>query len=243
MAKEDFCFTYYDGDAARDTTHMNRLERGAYHDIIISQRKFGHLTFDQIRKILGRDFTECWNAIQLIMKVDSDEKFYIEWLDNSLIKMKKHSKKQSQNVSKRYQTDTKQIPNTDLVIPLGDGNGDVDGSELKDKKEIGKTFDEHVSGLDESLAEVEMWTNQVIAENDAIFLSMSRDTNVNGDLERLARDHLKLCARYKWHEKIESQHAFRISLLGHIADELKKLKPEKGQKTVKKFTLDELNER
>ena len=56
MAKEDFCFTYYDGDAARDTTHMNRIERGAYHDLIISQRKFGHLTIDQVKKILGRDF-------------------------------------------------------------------------------------------------------------------------------------------------------------------------------------------
>jgi hypothetical protein len=242
VAKEDFCFTYYDGDALRDMSHMDRLERGGYNDIVLQQRKFGRMTLDQIKKVLGKDFSTVWPSIELVLKME-DGKYWIDWLENSIVKSKKHSKKQKGNIEKRYQTDTKPIPKTDLVIPLGDGNGDEDGSELKDKKESDKTFDEQMAGLDESLAEVEMWTEQVISENDAIFISMSRSTNVNGDLERLARDHLKLCARYKWHEKMESQHAFRLSLLGHIADELKKVKPDKGQKTVKKFTLDELNER
>lgn len=133
MAKEDFCFTYYDGDAARDTTHMNRLERGAYHDLVISQRKFGHLSLDQVKKILGRDFTECWPAIELIMKVDSDDKFFIEWLDDSIRKMRAHSKKQSQNVTKRYQQPTKPIPNDTTVTPLEDGDGS--GYEDENRKE------------------------------------------------------------------------------------------------------------
>ncbi len=51
MAKEDFCFTYYDGDAARDMAHMNRLERGAYTDVIISQRKItGILHWIRLRR-------------------------------------------------------------------------------------------------------------------------------------------------------------------------------------------------
>lgn len=128
MAKEDFCFTYYDGDAARDTTHMNRLDRGAYHDLILAQRKFGHLTFDQIKKVLGRDFNECWPAIELIMKTDSDGKYYVEWLDNSIKRMRKHSTKQSENVSKRYQNSTKSIPNPTKGVPLGDGNGNGNGN-------------------------------------------------------------------------------------------------------------------
>ena len=44
MAKADFCFTYYDGDATRDMAHMNRLERGAYTDVVIQQRQRGHLS-------------------------------------------------------------------------------------------------------------------------------------------------------------------------------------------------------
>lgn len=126
MAKEDFCFTYYDGDAARDTTHMNRLERGAYHDIIISQRKFGRLTLDQIKKILGRDFADCWPAIELIMKV-ADGKYFIDWLEMSIQKMRLHSKKQSENrknKTKDNQTTTKPEPKTNQIEPLEDGDGD-----------------------------------------------------------------------------------------------------------------------
>lgn len=141
MAKEDFCFTYYDGDAARDTTHMNRLDRGAYHDLILAQRKFGHLTFDQIKKVLGRDFNECWPAIELIMKTDSDGKYYIEWLDNSIKRMRKHSTKQSENVSKRYQNSTKSIPNATKGVPLGDGHGYGDGNGNGYENEGGVTID------------------------------------------------------------------------------------------------------
>ena len=144
MAKEDFCFTYYDGDAARDTTHMNRLERGAYHDIIISQRKFGHLTLEQIKKILGKDFSDCWPAIELILKVDTDGKFFVEWLENSVIKARKHARKQSDNRKGKTKQEpelTKQQPNNNQTKPLGDENGDgiededVSGNELNGKFE------------------------------------------------------------------------------------------------------------
>lgn len=134
MAKEDFCFTYYDGDAARDTTHMNRLERGAYHDIVISQRKFGRLSIEQIKRVLSKDFDVCWPALELILKQDQNGKYYVEWLDNSITKMRKQSAKQKDNVTKRYQQDTNQIPDNyqttelvepknSLVIPLENENG------------------------------------------------------------------------------------------------------------------------
>lgn len=129
MAKADFCFTYYDGDAARDMAHMNRLERGAYSDIIISQRKFGHLTLDQIKKILGKDFAECWPAIELVMK-QAEGKFFIEWLQTSESKAKKHSKYQSdkrKGKTKKNQTQTESQPPKSQQQPLGDGNGDEDG--------------------------------------------------------------------------------------------------------------------
>jgi hypothetical protein len=125
MAKADFCFTYYDGDAARDMSHMNRLERGGYTDIIISQRKFGRLSLDQIRKILGHDFDACWPAIELVMKKELD-KYSIEWLMNSEAKAKKHSTKQRENVSNRYQEPTNPLPKSDLVTPLEDGDESED---------------------------------------------------------------------------------------------------------------------
>lgn len=130
MAKQDFCFTYYDGDATRDTSHMNRLERGAYHDLIISQRKFGRLTIDQIKKILGKDFSDCWPSVELVM-ICKDGKYFIEWLESSIEKMRRQAKHQSDNgklggrPKKESQPKPDRKPTESQKKPLGneDGNG------------------------------------------------------------------------------------------------------------------------
>jgi len=128
MAKADFCFTYYDGDATRDMAHMNRLERGAYNDVIIQQRQRGHLSIDDMKKFLSRDFEAVWPALEWILKVDEGGKYYIEWLENSVTRSAAHSKKQRENVLNRYQTPTKPLPKEPVVIPLGDGYGDGEDS-------------------------------------------------------------------------------------------------------------------
>jgi hypothetical protein len=139
MAKSDFCFTYYDGDAARDMSHMNRLERGAYTDLIISQRKFGHLTKEQIKKTLGNDFGSVWESISLVLKTDQNAKYYIEWLDNSEKKAKTHSKLQSdkrKGKTKQEPIKNQTEPNENKTQPLGDGSGYVDDIEENNKKEF-----------------------------------------------------------------------------------------------------------
>lgn len=158
MAKLDFCFTFYDGDAARDMSHMDRTERGAYMDIIISQRKFGHLSKDQIIKILSKDFEATWGAIEAVLAVDEDGKFFIEWLENSLSKSRSHSVRQTENITKRYQepTDpipdattslpevTKAVPKSTKPIPLedGDGIGIKGGVGEKNKKFVPPTVEQ-----------------------------------------------------------------------------------------------------
>lgn len=192
MAKADFCFTYYDGDAARDMAHMNRLERGAYTDIIISQRKFGHLTKDQIKKILGRDFDECFPAIELVLKRTDKGLFFIDWLEQSEKKAKTHSKRQSDNRNGK----TKQQPNNnqtepkDLeILPLGDGNG--------------------YEGRDEIINEDWLkWAQQILKGEDVVWDQKQ--------LRKVSKDEmdnfLSVAVRNKW--TMESQQAFRISLNG-----------------------------
>ena len=131
MAKLDFCFTFYDGDATRDMAHMNRLERGAYMDIIIQQRQRGHLSLDDIKKILSRDFDSVWGAIEWVMKIDTGGKYFVEWLDVSIEKAKAASKKQKENVENRYQTSTKPLPNYSKNLPLEDGDGYEDVNECE----------------------------------------------------------------------------------------------------------------
>lgn len=95
MAK-DPAFLFYDGDAARDVSHMNRLERGCYFDLIQAQRKFGRLSEDIIKKVLGKDFNDCWDSVKICLTYDN-HMYYIEWLENSVIKRKEYSESRKNN--------------------------------------------------------------------------------------------------------------------------------------------------
>jgi hypothetical protein len=143
MAKEDFCFTYYDGDAARDMSHMDRLTKGAYNDLIIMQRKIGRLEMKHIKMVLGSDFEKCWPSLEFILKSE-DGKYWIEWVEISVEKSKKNAEKnakkikdywnsekgkQRKKILNEYKNDTTVQNNDTNVIPLEDGNGNEDGNE------------------------------------------------------------------------------------------------------------------
>lgn len=95
MAK-DPAFLFYDGDAARDVSHMNRLERGAYFDFMQAQKKFGPLNIKAIQKILGRDFDSCWPALIMCLSCVNDM-YFIAWLKDSIEKRQKYSEGRSKN--------------------------------------------------------------------------------------------------------------------------------------------------
>jgi len=103
MAK-DPAFLFYPGDASNDTQFMNRLERGAYFDLVKAQRLFGGYTTVQLRKILGNDFETVWPALELVLERDGDL-YFVGWLRSSISKRDDYSKKQSERVKKRWNND------------------------------------------------------------------------------------------------------------------------------------------
>lgn len=188
MAKADFCFTYYDGDAARDMAHMNRLERGAYSDIIISQRKFGHLTKDQIKKILGKDFDECFGSIELVLKRTDKGLFFIDWLDQSEKKAKLHSKRQSDNrngTTKQQPNNNQTEPNALKIFPLEDGNED------------GVVNEDWIK-----------WSDQILNGENILW---DKKGGINKTKEEMA-EFLSVAVRNKW--SMDTEMAFIISLEG-----------------------------
>lgn len=100
----DPAFLFYDGDAAKDVSHMNRLERGCYFDIIQAQRKFGRLSIYLIKKILGKDFDSCWEGVKICLSYDNDM-YYIEWLEISTLKRKEYSESRKRNRMKQKSED------------------------------------------------------------------------------------------------------------------------------------------
>jgi hypothetical protein len=196
VAKEDFCFTYYDGDAARDKAHMTRLQRGAYDDIISAQRKRGHLSLDDVKRVLSGDFDACWPALEWVLKNDEAGKFFIEWVDKSIEKMRKHSEKQKEKINARwkkipepYQNDTAVLPQNnhgiDPVIPLEYGYGDGNVFELI-KNEIGvlilKNEEQRISA-NELADHFSNWLSRLSIKNEReYFVRNEGDRNDRFDL-------------------------------------------------------------
>jgi hypothetical protein len=120
----DPAFLFYDGDASRDVSHMNRLERGCYFDLIQAQKKFGPYTIDQAHKILGKDFKKCWPAVLLILKKDENSLFFIPWLADSIAKRKHHSTKQRERIQQYWDNkkDSTVIPRNDSEVFHGSSN-------------------------------------------------------------------------------------------------------------------------
>lgn len=133
MAK-DPAFLFYDGDAARDVSHLNRLERGCYFDLIQAQRKFGRLNLELIKKILGKDFLECWEQVKICLTYDNDM-YFIEWLENSTNKRKAYSESRSKN---RTGSKSAQLEKT-YVNHMENANENVIEDVFKDRG-VGKGF-------------------------------------------------------------------------------------------------------
>lgn len=205
MAKEDFCFTYYDGDAARDMAHMNRLQRGAYIDFVSAQRKRGHLTENDIKRVLGSDFEACWEALEWILKKDDEGKFFIEWVENSVKNSKVNAQKNKEKIEqywadvaagkipkpkngrKKHQFNTEEIPEylngNKKEIPLGNGNEDED--EIIENEEKGgegeKTQNDGPNlqiAINNHLLDVDLLLEKVIRNQDFQYAYVSKGLDV-----------------------------------------------------------------
>ncbi len=128
MAGRDPAFLYYDADVALDVAHMDRLERGCYFDLVQMYRKYHGYTMVQIRKILGIDYDRCWNAIELVLVYEeSDQKYHVPWLRQSLEKKAQRNEKQRKNVQTRWDKEKARKAegksgNTTVIPPYENGN-------------------------------------------------------------------------------------------------------------------------
>jgi hypothetical protein len=129
---KDPAFLFYPGDAAEDVSHMNRLERGCYFDLIQAQKKFGPLPLSTIQKVLGKDFDSCWESIKMCLTYEKDM-YFISWLQDSIEKRKNYSASRAKNREGSKQAKNKETESTYVEhMENGDGNRIED---LKNKKE------------------------------------------------------------------------------------------------------------
>ena len=132
---KDPAFLYYDGDAAKDVSHMNRLERGCYFDFLQAQRKFGRMQESLIRKILGKDFETCWESLKICLTCVEDM-YFIEWLENSTNKRKEYSESRKRNRTRQKEENKQDMSNISLLYDKDMENENENRNEIEDSNEI-----------------------------------------------------------------------------------------------------------
>lgn len=94
---KDPAFLFYVGDWLGGTILMNRLQKGAYIDLLMAQFNQGHMHIDQIKTLLGDDF-ELWDSIlKSKFSQDGDGLFYNIKLETEQIKRAEYGKSRRKN--------------------------------------------------------------------------------------------------------------------------------------------------
>jgi hypothetical protein len=108
MAKDPAINWYFDNWNG-GTTGFTRHQKGCYMDLLQSQFYLDHLSLDQIKNILGPDFSQ-WSVLKAKFLQDEQGNFFNERMDTEKKKRAKYSesrannrkKKDMNNISNRY---------------------------------------------------------------------------------------------------------------------------------------------
>lgn len=94
---KDPAFLFYYQDFAYGTRKMTFEEKGAYIELLCEQADSGHLSIDDIKRILKNSFP-IWDAICSKFSVDENGKYYNEVLEKHIQKRKKYTESRKNNL-------------------------------------------------------------------------------------------------------------------------------------------------
>lgn len=98
---KDPAFLFYYQDFAYGTRRMTFAEKGAYIELLCEQADSGHLTLENIKRILKDSFS-IWDSICSKFIVDENGNYYNEVLDNHLNKRKKYTESRRNNLKSSH---------------------------------------------------------------------------------------------------------------------------------------------
>lgn len=99
---KDPAFLFYPGDWLGGTMLLTRHQKGCYMDILMAQFNTGHLSLDQIKLLLGPDYS-VWATLQSKFRQDPAGLWFNEKLETEIIKRKNYSKSRSENRKKSHE--------------------------------------------------------------------------------------------------------------------------------------------
>jgi len=117
MAKDPAINWYFDNWSG-GTKLMSRFLKGCYIDLLDAQFHSGHLSLEEIKIVLGADYS-AWSSLSKKFAVDETGKYFNERLDHEILKRENFSNKQKERVNKRWNKNGIYHGNT-TVLPINE---------------------------------------------------------------------------------------------------------------------------
>jgi hypothetical protein len=121
MSKDPAINWYFDNWAGGTKT-MSRFLKGCYIDLLDAQFHLGHLSLEEIKQVLGSDFS-AWKMLEKKFKKDESENFFNERMELEVKKRKLYSVSRSNNRKKTYENHMNDISKTSDVVLYKTENG------------------------------------------------------------------------------------------------------------------------
>ena len=235
MAK-DPAFLFYPGDWLGGTMLLTRHQKGCYMDLLMAQFNSGPLSLDQIKLVLGQD-QALWTVLQDKFKKDNSGRFFNQKLATEIEKRKSYVESRSTNKKGKTKSYDKSYENH-MSGHMENENRNEYVNEIRKGVQGENKLESSSQQLEADFTDYELWTRSIIEHTDPLFEQMLMGENLkpNGSLEKLARDHLELLARYPA-MRPQSQQLFRYSALKHLRENLEKLKTKNQQPHGKHATI------
>lgn len=153
MGKKDPAVLFYTSDFLSGVALMSMKERGQYITLLCLQREHGHMTLREMEKVAGKLSPE----VRSKFEEDPGGKLFNARMEEEIQKRIAHSRKQRENVLKRWNKKNESSGNTavsTMVIPLGNGNGSNYNSLVLEEAETSSAREEKRTGNDPGLGRV-----------------------------------------------------------------------------------------
>lgn len=111
---KDPAFLFYPADWMGGTMTMSRAHKGAYMDLLMCQFNQGHMTYDDVKTILGTDYETMWEKLKTKFITDDAGLYYNKKLNDEILKRKSFTDSRRKNLEGKHpHMEPHMVPHTD----------------------------------------------------------------------------------------------------------------------------------
>ena len=198
MAKDPAMLWYWN-DWHSGTVTLSRFLKGCYIDLLHAQFNSGHLSLEDVKTVLGPDFSQSWDILKKKFEQDSAGLFFNKRLEEEKNKRMAFTKSRRDNKLKSLTYDRSHEKH--MIHHMENENENINDNENKDKNGVETKFDAKDAllkmGVDSNLADewLKVRKNKHLTNTRTAFLKIWREIKKT---DLTANDCIKAAIENSW---------------------------------------------